>query len=111
MEYIDVATNFETISNYAERMINRFKQLREIHPDMEFQVKGSFNGVNLFVYDDSTVKSIVADYDMGLERNIEEYKKTDEYKESEIKRKEETKRLQLADDDMDKIVSEYCNCE
>lgn len=94
MIYEEVTADWGTIGTYAEKMIRRFRRLREVNPNAEFQVKGEFNGVNLFVDDNSTIDSIVNDYHVGLEKNAEEYRKTDEYKERDQQRKEETKRLQ-----------------
>ena len=100
MRYEEVTADWGTISEYATKMINRFKHLQEANPDVEFQVKGEFNGAILFVDDNSTVESIVSDYHITLERNAEEYRKTDKYKERERQRKEETNKLQTEADNM-----------
>lgn len=98
MRYVEVTADWGTISEYATKMINRFKHLKVSNPDTEFQVKGEFKGVTLFVDENSTVESIVNDYIVTLEKNAEEFRKTDEYKEMERQRKEETQRLQIEAD-------------
>jgi hypothetical protein len=99
MRYVELTADCgEMIGKYAERMIGRFNHLKEVNQNVEFQVKGDFNGVTLYVDENATVDSIVNDYHVGLEKNAEEYRKTDEYKIREKHREDETKRLQLEAD-------------
>lgn len=108
MIYIEVTASWGTISEYATKMINRFKHFREVNPELEFQVKGDFNGVILYVDENSNVESIVNDYNVGFQKNVEEYKKTNEYKERKIQREEEIKQLQL---EADEKIEEFKNMD
>jgi hypothetical protein len=63
MKYIEIKTSLgESLFEYANKLIKEFRLLKYHNPNKEFQVKGKFNGVELYVDGTSTEESIINKY-------------------------------------------------
>ena len=89
----------EHISNFAGRLLSRWQVMSEYNNVKDFTtiddfaIKGTFNGTSLIVTKDSTVESILKDYNDQLEIAHQKYINSDEYKERQIQEKIELTRL------------------
>lgn len=105
---IEFEPNWETISEYAERCVSRYNNIKNRNKKNDFVLHGIFNGVEIYTDDDSTIESIVNFYHSELDRLSKEYRNSEEYKQKKLKEKQEVKELQIK---CDKMIENFKNMD
>lgn len=105
---IEFEPDYETISEYAERCVNRYNNIKNKNKRTDFVLHGIFNGVEIYTDNNSTIDSIVNLYHSELDKLSKEYRNSDEYKQKKQKEEQEVKELQIKCDNM---IEEFKNMD
>lgn len=101
----------EQLKDYAERLIDRWERLTLKQPlkqKEEFIVVGDFNGIQLEISKESTLETIIKDYDIQCEQRHQEYINSEEYR---IKQEQERIELKQLNEKANKLLNQLDNLD